>query len=112
METAFIAQRVNTQLRTTEAAIDAAIVETTRLMAGLIEARAEANVSAVAADRELTRLADALKELNAARHSVVNVHHGLAKLADDMRIPVRMDAIKPLQQRLVEQPAAAAREAV
>ena len=44
METAFIAQRVNTQLRTTEVAIDTAIVETTRLLAGLIEARTEANV--------------------------------------------------------------------
>lgn len=112
METAFIAQRVNTQLRATESAIDSAIIETTRLMAGLIEARAEANVSAVAADRELTRLADALKELNAARHSVVNVHHGLAKIAEDMRIPVRMDAIKPFQQRLIEQPVSAVREAI
>lgn len=112
METAFIAQRVNTQLRTTEVAIDTAIVETTRLLAGLIEARTEANVSAVAADRELTRLADALKELNAARHSVVNVHHGLAKIAEDMRVPVRMDAVKPLQQRLNEEPAVAVRQAV
>jgi hypothetical protein len=98
METAFIAQRVNTQLRSTEAAIDAAILEATKLMAGVIEARAEANVSAVAGDRELTRLTEALKELNGARHNVVNVHHGLAKIAKELNVPVRMDATKPQYQ--------------
>ena len=110
METAFIAQRVNTQLRTTEVAIDAAIVEANKLMVSIIEARAEANVSAVAGDRELNRLAEALKELNAARHNVVNAHHGLAKIAKEMNVPVRMDATKPGLQ--AEEPATLLRQAV
>ncbi len=95
MEKAFVAQRVNSKLHATEKAIDVAMTEAAELLTTLIEARRDLNLSTVVADKEFANLTQALAALDAARHSTVDLHNGLNKLAKAMRLPVKMDLEKP-----------------
>jgi len=95
MDKVFVAQRINTKLQATEKSIDTAMTEAAELLTTLIEARRELNISTVVGDKELANLTQALTALDAARHATVDLHHGLGKMAKAMRIPVRMDFVKP-----------------
>jgi len=98
MEKAFVAQRINSKLQAAEKSIDAAMTEAAELLTTLIEARRELNMSTVVGDKELASLTQALVALDSARHSTVELHNGLGKMAKAMRIPVKMDIIKPLSE--------------
>lgn len=87
MEKVFVAQRVATKLFATEAAIDAAIVEATEMMAELIQARKDLGLSAVVANGASAKLAEAIQTLSAARTAVVDAHAELDETR--LRIGVR-----------------------
>ena len=98
MEKVFVAQRINSKLQAAEKSIDAAMTEAAELLTTLIEARRELNMSTVVGDKELANLTQALVALDAARHSTVELHNGLGKMAKAMHIPVKMDIIKPIAE--------------
>jgi 3-methyladenine DNA glycosylase Mpg len=95
MEKVFVAQRINSKLQAAEKSIDLAMTEAAELLTTLIEARRELNMSTVVGDKELASLTQALVALESARHSTVELHNGLGKMAKAMRIPVTADGIKP-----------------
>jgi hypothetical protein len=95
MEKAFVAQRVSTKLQATEKSIETAMTEAAELLATLIEARRELNISTVVGDKELANLTQALAALETARHATVEMHGGLGRLAKAMRIPVKNELTKP-----------------
>ena len=96
MDKVFVAQRINLKLQAAEKSIDVAMTEAAELLTTLIEARRELNMSTVVGDKELASLTQALVALDVARHSTVELHNGLGKMAKAMHIPVKMDIIKPL----------------
>ncbi|WP_309090846.1 hypothetical protein [Phenylobacterium sp.] len=77
MEKVFVAQRVAKKLFTTEAAVDGALAEAAELMAAMIAARKDANLSLVFADDVQVKLMDAMKALSEARTAMVGVHSEL-----------------------------------
>ncbi len=95
MEKVFVAQRINSKLQAAEKSIDVAMTEAAELLTTLIEARRELNMSSVVGDKELASLTQALVALDAARHSTVELHNGLGKMAKAMRIPITAGSIKP-----------------
>ncbi len=78
MEKVFVAQRVANKLFATEAAIDAAMVETAELLADLVKARKDLGLSAVVGDRATSKLAEAMAALSEARSATVESHNELA----------------------------------
>ena len=90
MEKAFVAQRVYSKLQTTETAIETAMSEAANLISVLIEARRDLNVSTVVGDKELESLTQAIAALDTARKSTVQLHHGLAQVARQLHVPVKM----------------------
>ena len=95
MEKVFVAQRINSKLQAAEKSIDVAMTEAAELLTTLIEARRELNMSTVVGDKELASLTQALVALDAARHSTVELHNGLGKMAKAMRIPITAGTVKP-----------------
>jgi hypothetical protein len=78
----FVAKRVATKLRATEASLDAAMVEATELMSDMIRGRIETNVSAVATDATMAKVAQAIAALSEARTAMVEAHAA----ADELRL--------------------------
>jgi len=74
MDKIFVAQRVATKLYATEAAIDAAIIETTGMIAELVQARKDLGAAAGLANVASAKLADAVATLSAARTAVIEAH--------------------------------------
>ena len=74
VEKAFVAQRVANKLFATEAAVDAAMVETMEMMAELIQARKDLGLSATVGNGVSAKLGDAISALAAARTAVVDAH--------------------------------------
>ena len=107
MEKVFVAQRINTKLQATEKSIDVAMTQAAELLTTLIESRRELNVSAVVGDKELAHLTQALSALDAARHSTVELHNGLAKVAKSLHIPVT--AVGPIKSAVEEEDRSAMR---
>ncbi len=87
MEKAFVAQRVARKLFATEHALDAAMTEAAELMADLLKARKDLNLSAVVGDAAPAKLVDAMAALAQARSAVVAVHNELNDVK--LRIGVR-----------------------
>ena len=79
MEKAFVAQRVATKLFTTEAAVDAAMIEATELMADMLKARTDVGTSLVFADDVQVKMVEAIKALGEARTAMVGVHTELTE---------------------------------
>ncbi|MBR7618202.1 hypothetical protein JKL49_02275 [Phenylobacterium sp. 20VBR1] len=79
MEKAFVAQRVATKLFTTEAAVDAAMIEATELMADLLRARSDVGTSLIFADDVQIKMVEAIKALGEARTAMVGVHTELTE---------------------------------
>jgi hypothetical protein len=84
VEKAFVAQRVANKLFATEAAVDAAMVETMEMMAELIQARKDLELSATVGNGASAKLANAVTALAAARTAVVEAHAEL----DEVRLRV------------------------
>jgi hypothetical protein len=84
VEKAFVAQRVANKLFATEAAVDAAMVETMEMIAELIQARKDLGLSATVGNGASAKLGDAVSALAAARTAVVEAHAEL----DEVRLRV------------------------
>ena len=87
MEKAFVVQKVAKKLIETERSLDATLLEASELMADLIKARRDLNLSAVFGDLAATKLIEALSALGQARTAMVGCH---AELNDArLRLGVR-----------------------
>ena len=84
MEKVFVAQRVANKLFATEAAVDAAMVEVTEMMAELIQARKDLNLSATVGNGASAKFAEAVQALATARTAIVEAHSQL----DETRLRV------------------------
>jgi hypothetical protein len=87
MDKALIAQTVANKLFATEDAVDTAIVEASKLMGGLVEARQEMRISAVVGTDAVAKVAAALSALAEARAAVVEAHNELAEVK--LRVGIR-----------------------
>ena len=95
MDKALIAQRVATKLFATENAVDAAILEASQLLAGLIEARLEIGFSAVLGTEAVTKVTLALSALSDSRRSMVEAHNELNDAKLRLGVRTRMDGTGP-----------------
>jgi flagellin-like hook-associated protein FlgL len=93
MDKAFIAKRSQEKLVATEAAIDAALIETTQLLADLLKARAEVGAPVNFADDVQIKLTEAVAALSSARTAMVGAHAGLADAA--LRLGMRSVMVGP-----------------
>ncbi len=84
MEKVFVAQRVANKLYATEAAVDAAMVEVSEMIAELVQARKDIGLSAVVANGASAKFAEAIQALAQARTAVVDAHGQL----DETRLRV------------------------
>ena len=105
MEKVFVAQRVANKLHATEAAVDSAMVEATELLADLLKARADLNISATFANDVQVKLMDALKALSTARTAMVGVHGELAEAQLRVGIRTRMMGPSKIENRAPSAPA-------
>jgi hypothetical protein len=87
VEKIFVAKRVANKLYATEAAVDAAMVEVTEMMAELIQARKDLNLSATVAHGASAKLAEAVQALAEARTAVIGAHKELDETR--LRIGIR-----------------------
>lgn len=90
MEKVFVAKRVADKLYATEAAVDAAMVEVTEMMAELIQARKDLNLSATVGHGVSAKLAEAVQALAEARTAVIGAHHELDETRLRIGIRTRM----------------------
>ena len=95
MEKTLIAQRVATKLFATENAVDAAILEASQLLAGLIEARNEIGFSAVLGTEAVAKVSLALSSLSDTRRAMVDAHNELNDAKLRLGIRTRMDGTGP-----------------
>ena len=96
MDKAFIAKRSQEKLVATEAAIDAALIETTQLLADLLQARADLGASVNFANDVQVKLTEAVAALSSARTSMGQAHSGLEEAA--LRLGVRTRMAGPLRK--------------
>ncbi|WP_168074994.1 hypothetical protein [Caulobacter sp. SSI4214] len=90
MEKVFVAQRVANKLYATEAAVDAAIVEVTEMMAELVQARKDLGLSAVVGNGVSAKFAEAVQALASARTAVVDAHGELDNVKLRLGIRTKM----------------------
>ena len=95
MEKALIAQRVANKLFATENAVDAAILEATQLLGGMIEARQQIGFSAVLGSEAAAKIGAALNALTEARAAVVEAHNGLAETKLRLGVRTKMAGTGP-----------------
>ena len=87
MDKAFIAKRAQEKLVATEAAIDLALIETTQLLADLLQARTDVGAPVAFADDVQVKLTEADAALSSARTTMGKVHSGLEEAA--LRLGIR-----------------------
>ncbi|MFM1960938.1 MAG: hypothetical protein RL588_2455 [Pseudomonadota bacterium] len=97
MDKAFIAKRSQEKLIATEAAIDAALIETTQLLADLLQARADLGAPVSFADDVQVKLTEAVAALSSARTTMGQVHSGLEEAA--LRLGIRHRMIGPYRKK-------------
>jgi hypothetical protein len=103
VEKTLIAQRVATKLFATENAVDAAILEASQLLAGLIEARNDIGFSAVLGDAAFGKVSVAIAALTESRRAMVEAHGELNDAKLRLGIRTKMDnAEKPPQAAVTE----------
>ena len=93
MEKVFVAQRVATKLHATEAAVDAAMVEVTEMMAELVQARADLGLSATVGNGATAKFAEAVQALAMARTAVVDAHAQLDETRLRIGLRTRMGGL-------------------
>ena len=96
MDKAFIAKRSQEKLVATEAAIDAALIETTQLLADLLQARSDLGAPVSFADDVQVKLTEAVAALSSARTTMGVVHSGLEEAA--LRLGIRPRMIGPYRK--------------
>jgi hypothetical protein len=90
-----VAQRVANRLFATEDAVDAAILEATQLLGGMIEARKDIGFSAVLGTEAVAKIGAALNALTEARSAVVDAHNQLAETKLRLGIRTKMFGTGP-----------------
>ena len=93
MDKAFIAKRTQEKLVATEAAIDLALIETTQLLADLLQARSDLGAPVAFADDVQIKLTEAVAALSSARTTMGKVHSGLEEAALRLGMRPRMGGI-------------------
>lgn len=96
MDKTLIVQGAANKLFASEKAIDSAIVETSGLLTGLIEARQDLRVSAIFANETQMKVSEAIAALAQARNAVVEAHEHMAE--DKLRLGVRTKMIGVLDK--------------
>ncbi|MCA6232205.1 MAG: hypothetical protein IM644_07960, partial [Phenylobacterium sp.] len=81
------------KLVATEAAIDAALIETTQLLADLLQARSDLGAPVAFADDVQVKLTEAVAALSSARTTMGQVHSGLEEAA--LRLGIRPRMVGP-----------------
>lgn len=102
VEKAFVAQRVANKLFATEAAVDAAMVETMEMMAELIQARKDLGLSATVGNGVSAKLGDAVSALAAARTAVVEAHLELDEVRQRIGIRTKLIGVIGKEGSLVQ----------
>jgi flagellin-like hook-associated protein FlgL len=87
MDKEFIAKRTQEKLIATEAAIDLALIETTQLLADLLQARSDLGAPVAFADDVQVKLTETVAALSSARTAMGLVHSGLEEAA--LRLGIR-----------------------
>lgn len=110
MEKVFVVKRVAAKLHGTEAAIDAAMVQTAEMMSELVEARKDLGLSPTFAADVTSKVIAAMAALSEAREAMVSAHADLDEKR--LRLGVRTKMIGwdlkdyPSLSAEAEQPAA------
>lgn len=91
MDKTHVVQGVANQLWTAENAVDAAMVEASKLMTDLMQARQDLRLAATVADPAYAKIAEAIATLSSARTALVDAHHELDEAK--LRIGVRTKLI-------------------
>ncbi len=76
--------QVAEDLYAVEAAIDNALAAAARLTGAMTEARLDTNVSAIVGQDAFDGVAETMTALTMARRNIVNTHHGLATVKDQV----------------------------
>ena len=87
MEKIFVVKRVAEKLWASENAIDGALESASVLMADLVAARRDLEISHIVTDAATHKIADAMKAMAEARTALIDAHHALAEAK--LRIGVR-----------------------
>lgn len=95
MDKALVAQRVATRLYATEDAVDAALMEATKLMAGFLDARAEIGFAATLGTEAVNKIAATIAALTAAREACVAAHGELNEVKLRLGVRTRMEGTGP-----------------
>jgi hypothetical protein len=91
--------RIARRLKTTEHAVDKAMVETSALIQAMIEARGEAGFAAEVGQPALLDMVRGLAQLAEARGAVVEGHGGLAAVAAAQGLSWRVEG--PMEEKTV-----------
>jgi hypothetical protein len=99
VEKVFVAKRVANKLYSTEAAVDAAMVEVAEMMAELVQARKDLNLSATVGHGVSAKFVDAMQALSTARTAVVEAHAQLDETRLRIGVRTRMGgSLKPEEE--------------
>lgn len=108
MEKIFVARRVGEKLISTENALDNAMIEAAGLMADLLQARKDLNLSLGAGDKAHAKLVQAMALMAEARSTMVEAHGELAETK--LRLGIRTKLIGIERDKSVEAPTGSLRD--
>ncbi len=91
MDKVFTVKRVAEKLWTTENSIDAALADASMLMASLVEARKELNVTHSVTDAATGKIAASMSALADARKAMVEAHAALTEAKLRIGVRTKMD---------------------
>lgn len=91
MDKAFVVQGVANKLWATEAALDSAMADASKLMNSLLEAREQLNVTHMVIDPSLNKIVEAISTMSTARRALMEAHVAMAEAK--LRVGVRTKLI-------------------
>ena len=99
MDKAFVAQGVANKLWATEASLDAAIADASRLMNTVLEAREEMNVTHMVVDPTVRKISEAITTMTAARSALMEAHVALAEAKLRCGIRTKLAGTRPSEDK-------------
>lgn len=93
-----IGVRVARDVHSAEHAVDTAILEVNKMIATMVESRAEAGFAAEVGQDALEAGVGSMVSLASARQGVILAHSALAQVAENQGIPIKMDG--PYEQKI------------
>ncbi|MGZ8362839.1 MAG: hypothetical protein ACXW3D_03170 [Caulobacteraceae bacterium] len=91
MDKVFVIQGLAEKLWATENAMDAAIADASKLLAGIVEGREELQCSHIVVDAPMQKVSESIAKMAAARASLIEAHHAMAETK--LRLGVRTKLI-------------------